>query len=218
MADLDKVLRAQELEIAKDREIERVLLCCSLDFFAVLQINPLHDPYSLYSRVKKTYRKKSLLIHPDRARHEKAPEAFDLVKKAEAVLSTIEEVDPSDDTKARLRARTSLIEVYQKVAEGLKITGDIENFEDARNVAIREKVKMVLEDQAKEEEVERGFQQRQDSKKREEITSALKERDLKKKWDTKWEEDRDARVDLWRSFTHKVEKKKKKSTKKKLLA
>jgi DnaJ family protein C protein 8 len=37
--------------------------------------------FATESEVKKTYRKKSLLIHPDKFKHEQGPEAFDLLKK-----------------------------------------------------------------------------------------------------------------------------------------
>ena len=36
--------------------------------------------------VDKIYRKKSLMIHPDRFKHPRGPEAFDLLKKAEIEL------------------------------------------------------------------------------------------------------------------------------------
>jgi DnaJ-class molecular chaperone len=35
--------------------------------------------------IKKIYRKKSLLVHPDKCKHEKAQEAFDVLKKAQEV-------------------------------------------------------------------------------------------------------------------------------------
>lgn len=214
MSDLDNVLRAQELQISTDKEIQRILECCAQDHFSILQFNPLHDSDSLATILKKTYRKKSLLIHPDKTKNPNAPRAFDLLKKAESILSTT--ADPTDeDSKSRLHEKTSLIEIYQRVAEGLKLPSDIETYDDARNVSIREKVQLVLENQVKDQEIERSYQQRQDVKKQEEIKTATKDRELKKKWESKWEDDRDARVSLWRSFSSKVEKKKKK---KKVLA
>ena len=36
--------------------------------------------------IDKIYRKKSLMIHPDRFKHPRGPEAFDLLKKAETEL------------------------------------------------------------------------------------------------------------------------------------
>lgn len=38
----------------------------------------------------KVYRKKSLMIHPDRFKHARGPEAFDLLKKAETELLDVE--------------------------------------------------------------------------------------------------------------------------------
>lgn len=48
-------------------------------------MQPVADvPHSLLS--DKIYRKKSLLIHPDRFKHPRGPEAFDLLKKAQTEL------------------------------------------------------------------------------------------------------------------------------------
>lgn len=212
MSDLDSVLRAKEIEISQEVEINRILLCCSKDYFSILDIYPLLDPESIASRMKKIYRKKSLLIHPDKVKSKDAPAAFDVLKKAELVLSTLD--DSSDEAKSRLQEKTNLLDVYKQVAEGLKVAAiDNPSLEDAAR--IREKVAAVLENHAKLQDIERSFNQRQDMKRQEEVKTAAKDRELKRSWESRWEKDRDDRVNLWRSYTTKVEKKKKK---KKVLA
>lgn len=41
--------------------------------------------YLCTQEIKKIYRKKSLLVHPDKCKHPKAQEAFDVLKKAQEV-------------------------------------------------------------------------------------------------------------------------------------
>lgn len=197
---LEDVLKAQELDLAREAEVARVLNCAEGDYFAILQINPLFDSATLDARIKKAYRKKSLLIHPDKVKHEEAPKAFDLLKKAEAVLSDEESTQ-----------KHNLMEVYQTIANNLDIDV-IEDFNSRENGLIREKVAQTLEHHKKDREVERLYQQREDAQKNEEVKNAANDRELRKKWETRWENDRDSRVELWRKY--KVDKKKKKKPRK----
>lgn len=215
MADLEKILQLQESDLARDLEVERILQVHPRDHFGILQINPLFEPEALETRVKKVFRKKSLLIHPDKVKHAGAPKAFDALKQAQIVV-TSDENDADEETKQRVISRKSLLDIYKQVAEGLNAPV-IEDFNHKSNVEIREKVQLVLENQVKEEEVEKLYNQRQEASKNEELKNAAKDRQLRREWETKWENDRDARVQLWRSYSSKVDKKKKKP-KRKVLA
>lgn len=199
MSDVEALLRAQESALARDAEISRILACCPSDYFALLEINPLHDLDSIASRIKKVYRKKSLLIHPDKVKHADAPKAFDLLKKAELRLS-----DPDETAE-----KDALLEVYKEVAQGLNAQ-IVDKYDAPDNVSIREKVALVLQGHAKLQEIEQQYNQRQEVQRQEEVKNAAKDRELKRSWESRWERDRDDRVKLWRSFTSKVEKKKKK--------
>ncbi|PSK40458.1 hypothetical protein C7M61_000098 [Candidozyma pseudohaemuli] len=197
---LEEVLKAQELDLAREAEVVRVLNCAEGDYFAVLQINPLHEPSSIDTRVKKAFRRKSLLIHPDKVKHPEAPKAFDLLKKAESVLNDQES-----------KEREGLVGVYETIANSLDIDV-IEDFDSKENGLIREKVAQTLQHQKKDKEVERLYQQREEAQKNEEVKNAANDRELRKKWESRWENDRDTRVELWRKY--KVEKKRKKKPKK----
>lgn len=197
---LEDVLKAQELDLAREAEVVRVLNCAEGDYFAVLQINPLHELSSIDTRVKKAFRRKSLLIHPDKVKHPEASKAFDLLKKAEAVLNDQES-----------KEREGLVGVYETIANSLDIDV-IEDFDSKENGLIREKVAQTLEHQKKDKEVERLYEQREEAQKNEEVKNAANDRELRKKWESRWENDRDTRVELWRKY--KVEKKKKKKPKK----
>lgn len=204
MSDIESVLRAQEANLDKDREIQRIIDTYHRDAFAVIGINPLVTTSDLAQAVKKLYRRKSLLIHPDKVTNPKAPEAFDALKKAHEVLSS--------DDESHVKERDALTEVYRKVLEGIG-TVMVDDFNDKSNVKIRGKVAEALKYQEKQFEVDSKLAQQNDAKRQEEIKSAAMERQQKKKWEKQWEEDRDLRVKLWRNFSHKVEKKKKKKLK-----
>ena len=66
----------------KDSEIDRILKAFKLDAYAVLDLKPGVPE----SDIKKCYRVKSLLIHPDKTSNPQAPDAFDRLKKAQTVL------------------------------------------------------------------------------------------------------------------------------------
>lgn len=216
--DLDRILRAEELVLAKDKEIDRVLQCCKYDYFAILEVNPLVDPETLQNRIKKIYRKKTLLLHPDKVKHEKAPEAFDLLKKSEIVLSqeipaegeVTDETDP--EVKNYIREKQNLLSIYESAQQRLDLP-ITDSFSDENNHKIRNEVARVLTEQIRHEDVEKKYSQRQELQRQAEIKKLAKERELKKKLDSQWEDDRDKRVNNWRNYAKKVLKKKKKTSK-----
>lgn len=173
------------------------------------------DSESLQKRIKKIYRKKSLLIHPDKVDHKKAPEAFDLLKKAEVVLSQESQDDATEtdpEVKNYIREKQNLINIYETAQKSLKISPS-DSYNDEANLKIRQEVERILLEQANHEDVEKRYQQRQELQRQAEIKKLAKERELKKKLDSQWEDDRDKRVSNWRKYANKVQKKKKKTKK-----
>lgn len=196
---LDSILRAQEQDVRRDEEIARILKCHHKDHFDILQINPLQDDLEsvLPNLLRKAYRKKSLLIHPDKSQNALAPQAFDLLKKAELVLAK----DPPDDVE-----KSDLLSVYCEVRILMAVEAPTEHGHEI-NAGIRQKVRSVLESHLKDQQVEKDYSQRQEAQKQSEIQTAARERELKRSWESRWASDRDERVKLWRDYTSKVEKK-----------
>ncbi|KAF8463476.1 hypothetical protein BDZ91DRAFT_731682 [Kalaharituber pfeilii] len=174
LAGLDK----EELEYKKDAEISRILNAFKLDAL---------QPGVTENDVKIQFRKKSLLIHPDKTKNPQAPDAFDRLKKAESALM---------DEKTRQRLD--------------------EAFADARMLLIRnangqEKTKQVLIEnelrrrkQIKAQLAEEGREQR-----KQEMEAEARKR--KRESEQAWEETREQRINSWRTFQKSaVEKKKKK--------
>ncbi|CAG8605920.1 9688_t:CDS:2 [Cetraspora pellucida] len=81
--DIDKYLATEATQLQKDQEVERILSAFKLNPFDILDL----APDGTEKDIKNAYRKKSLLIHPDKTKHPKAQEAFALLKKAETELS-----------------------------------------------------------------------------------------------------------------------------------
>lgn len=84
--DLDKYL----LQSEKQLEIDRVMRCFKLDPFSILELPYTKLPTT--KDIKMAYRKKSLIIHPDKVQHKDAQEAFAKLKKAETDLQNPSEV------------------------------------------------------------------------------------------------------------------------------
>ncbi|TVY29276.1 J domain-containing protein spf31, partial [Lachnellula cervina] len=103
--DIDalEALDTEEKEFTKDAEIDRILKAFRLDAYAVLDLQPGVPE----SDIKRCYRVKSLLIHPDRTRNPQANDAFDRLKKAETELMDEKHRERLDEAIAD--ARTLLI-------------------------------------------------------------------------------------------------------------
>lgn len=225
MDDFEKYLSEKELIVKKDSEIERILKCNEWDYIDILEINPFKDTENLEQNAKRTYRKKTLLIHPDKVSNPQAPLAFDRLKKSEQVLcaevTKVESLD-NDTEKSLAQEKRRLLEAYKEAKTRVLNRNDLpEDISDKDLEEIKHQVHMLLDAVFKEEEIEKGFQRDQDMKKRNEELRIRKEREMKKKIESKWEDDRDERVQNWRSYVNKVEKKKhhkKQNLKKKVLA
>ncbi|KAK6200199.1 uncharacterized protein RJT21DRAFT_121094, partial [Scheffersomyces amazonensis] len=224
--DLDKILSIEESSFSKDLEIDRILNCDEFDYFAILNINPLkfiNDDTGLLNTVRKTYRRRSLLIHPDKTNNTKAPLAFDRFKKAETILSInlVDLIDTDDITlRNKLNEKKRLISIYEEIKQQLGIENDRVDI-DIELDRIRQEVSIILKEEVEKDEISRLQQQQKDAARMAEQTQRMTERQLKKQMENKWEDDRDQRVKSWRKYTNKVEKKaikkKKKDIKPKVL-
>jgi DnaJ family protein C protein 8 len=162
------------------------------------------------SDIKITYRKKSLLIHPDKTSNPRAPDAFDRLKKAQTELM---------DEKHRERLDSSIADARMLLIRERKWTVDSPELQsDEFRKAWREKTKQVLVDdelrRRKQMKVQMQEEGRQQKKEEEEIEERKRKRDHEKVW----EETREQRIGSWRDFQKgKVGDEKKKKKKMKVL-
>jgi len=163
--------------------------------------------------IKKRYKQLSLFIHPDKTSHPSAPEAFDLLKKAESELS---------NTSSREELDAVLVSARQQLLKTLSLPTSISDT-DSRLSSLKPPFKEQLKDAQKklliDEEVRRrkavklnhvneGYEAR---KKEDEVN----ERKRKAEVDKDWEANREVRVGSWRDFAG--NKKKKAKTKSNIL-
>ncbi|KAF7727765.1 hypothetical protein EC973_007224 [Apophysomyces ossiformis] len=235
MTDEDKELERYFSQSEKQLEIERVLKCFKLDPFAVLEL-PYTKPDA--KTIKMQYRKKSLMIHPDKVKHDRAEEAFAMLKKAESELND----------ESRVKFLLTVLEEAKVEAlrsHGHKVKTHVQDDQtesttvvdeqqypflktEEGQAAVRDQLKQILINMElrrrrilkKELEAEGRRSSRKalqyvlitltgaEARKNEE---AAKERKRKAEEAKLWEESRDQRVTSWRDFQKKGGKKVKKT-------
>lgn len=172
----------------QDTEIDRILTTFRLNAYAVLDL----QPGVTESDIKITYRKKSLLIHPDKTRNERAPEAFDRLKKAQTELM---------DEKHRERLDEAIADARMLLIRENKWTVDSEELRtDDFARRWREKTTQVLIENEHRRRRQAAAQMRQEGREREQAEEELDARLRKRKHQEEWEATRDQRIDSWRTF------------------
>ncbi|PHH65854.1 hypothetical protein CDD81_1223 [Ophiocordyceps australis] len=201
-------LELEAKEFDKDAEIDRILKAFRLDAYAVLDLQPGVPE----SDIKNTYRKKSLLIHPDKTKHPQAPEAFDRLKKAQTELM---------DEKKRALLDEAIADARMLLLRENKWTVDSPEIKtDEFNKMWREKSKVVLIDNEHRRRRQLKAQMQEEGREQRKQEAELDERKRKRQHEQDWEATRDQRINSWRSFQKgkapaggEPDKKKKKKTK-----
>lgn len=188
---IDAALSFQELSVNRDKEIQRIITAFTLDPYEILQLDH-EDAATLSSiQIKKQYRSKSLLIHPDKTTNPDASKAFNILKKAE---SNLQDVD----------YKSQIDEIYNSTTSSSDPNSRYEQFKDI----------LIQQEFTKRLNLQKELQRQGELNKMQEELAELNE--LKKKFKKQWEDNQENRVKSWRSYTNKVVKKeKKKGTKKK---
>ncbi|KAG6334648.1 hypothetical protein ID866_4444 [Astraeus odoratus] len=213
-ADLEQVLSREASAFQRELEVERILKAFKFNPYDILDLDVTAKPED----IKRKYRQISLFIHPDKTPHPRAPDAFDILKKAEAELSDTAKREELDAAIAS--ARTTLLRSLSLPTSltdddpRLKYLADdpkmqAQGLTTPWRIMLKEKIKEVLI----EEEVRRRkaikmnlANEGLEARKKEEEVAAKKR---KAEEDKAWEETREQRVDSWRSFTNNSKKKKK---------
>ncbi|KAI0840986.1 DnaJ domain-containing protein [Hypoxylon sp. FL0890] len=182
------VLEAESKEFDKDAEIDRILKAFRLDAYAVLDLNPGVPE----SDIKLTYRKKSLLIHPDKTKNPQAPEAFDRLKKAQTELM---------DEKHRERLDEAIADARMLLIRENKWTVDSPELKtEAFAKKWRDKTREVLIDNEMRRKRQMKAQMQEEGREQRRADQELEERKRKRQHEQDWESTRDQRIDSWRQF------------------
>ncbi|KAI1776912.1 DnaJ domain-containing protein [Hypoxylon cercidicola] len=182
------VLEKESKEFDKDAEIDRILKAFRLDAYAVLDLNP----GVAESDIKATYRKKSLLIHPDKTKNPQAPDAFDRLKKAQTELM---------DEKHRERLDEAIADARMLLIRENKWTVDSPELKtEAFARRWRDKTREVLIDNELRRQRQTKAQMQEEGREQRRAEQELDERKRKRQHEQDWESTRDQRIDSWRQF------------------
>ncbi|KAF8604673.1 DnaJ-domain-containing protein [Ceratobasidium sp. AG-I] len=221
--DLDRLLAREATALQRDIEVERILKAFKLNSYEILGLYT----DATQADIKKRYRQLSLFIHPDKTTHERATDAFDLLKKAEAELSDQAKRDDLDavmlEARAQaLKAASLPIGISDTDSRVLELVPSLRD-----QVRARAKEMLIEEELRRRKAVKMNLANEGLEARRKEEESATKKR--KAEEDARWEgthspaflaswqtdfigalaENREHRVDSWRTFN--TGKKKKKS-------
>lgn len=198
----------------REMEVERILKSFRLNPYDILDLELTAKPED----IKRKYRQLSLFIHPDKTAHPRAPDAFDILKKAEAELS---------DTTKREELDAAIASARSTLLRSLSLPTNLADDDPRlRNLADDPKLKeqglttpwkIMMKEKIKEVLIEEEVRRRKaikmnlaneglEARKKEEEVAAKKR---KAEEDKVWEETREQRVDSWRSFNNGAKKKKK---------
>ncbi|KAK4941761.1 DnaJ subfamily C member 8 [Elasticomyces elasticus] len=203
-SDALDALEKEAKEYDKDAEIDRILKAFKLDAYAVLDLQPGVPE----SDIKIVYRKKSLLIHPDKSTNPQAPEAFDRLKKAQTALLDEKQREHLDECIADARHLLIREHKYTVDSEELK-TNEFKQEWRRKTVEVLIDAEARRRRQIKAKMQEEG---REQAKEDADIEARKRKRDHEKKW----EDTREQRIGSWRDFQKGVKKGEDSKKKKKL--
>jgi len=208
--ELEKLLNREATEFTRELEVERILKAFKLNPYDILDL----DEEATAEEIKKKYRSLSLFIHPDKTSHPRATEAFDLLKKAETEVSDKAKRDEID--AVIMQARLMVLKELSLPSTTNKNDVKLRKLDPPFKARMKAKAKeLLIDDEVRRRKAVKmnlaneGLEAR---KKEEEVTAKKR----KAENDKTWEENRETRVDSWRSFA-KDSKKKKQKTKPNIL-
>ncbi|PGH13624.1 hypothetical protein AJ80_06256 [Polytolypa hystricis UAMH7299] len=181
-------LEREASEFTKDAEIDRIRNAFSLDAYAVLDLQPGVPERD----IKIQYRKKSLLIHPDKTSNPAAPDAFDRLKKAQVSLL---------DEKARAHLDECIADARRLLIREHKYTLDSPELktEEFKKEWRKMTVKVLVDEEARRRRQMKAKMQEEGREQRKE-DEELEARKRKRDADKEWEETRDERIGSWRNW------------------
>jgi DnaJ family protein C protein 8 len=144
------------------------------------------------SDIKIAYRKKSLLIHPDKTKNPLAPEAFDRLKKAQTELM---------DEKHRATLDEAIADARMLVMRKNKWTVDSPELktEDFDRKWAAETVEVLIDNEKRRRRQLKGQMQEEGREQRRQ-EEELEQRRKKRQHEEDWEATRDQRISSWRQF------------------
>ncbi|KNC83237.1 hypothetical protein SARC_04515 [Sphaeroforma arctica JP610] len=197
--DMDEELRKLMGEVSesqRDSEVTRVLSAFKLNPWAQLGVD-FTTPDDV---LNKTYRKKSLMIHPDKCKHPDAQNAFAILAKAKKLCQ---------DKNQRRVMKQTLQDALDMVMHEKKIEADdpAVKTEAFKDIVVARANKVLGDIEWRKRQLEKRMAE-EETAKQQEIEEEKEKRKRKAEADKVWEDKRDSRVSDWRSFQDKGKKRK----------
>lgn len=148
--------------------------------------------------IKKVYRKKSILVHPDKCSNPYAQDAFDRLAKAYQLLL---------DEKERAHLDEAIADARMLLIRERKLTIDSEEVKDPDVDFMRAwkaKVYEVIRDNDLRRERQRKAQMQEEGRQQRREEEEAAERKRKREHEQNWEKTREQRVGSWRDFQKKA--------------
>ena len=187
-SSLSSSLSLSRLSLPSLTLFSSLILTWRLCSYAVLGL----QPGVTESDIKNIYRKKSLLIHPDKTRNPQAPEAFDRLKKAQTELS---------DEKHRTQLDEAIADARMLIMRENKWNADSpETRTDDFKVKWANKTKDVLIDNEHRRRRQLKAQMQEEGREQRREDEEIEQRKRKRQHEQDWEATRDQRIDSWRTF------------------
>lgn len=161
--------------------------------YAVLDLQPGVPE----SEIKICYRKKSLLIHPDKTKNPSAPAAFDKLKKAQIELM---------DEKSRARLDEAIADARMLLMRERKLNVDspeMRDMDEELKAAWRKKTVEVLIDNEHRRRKQLKAQMQEEGREQKKADEEAEARKRKREHETAWENTREERIGSWRDFSAK---------------
>ncbi|KAJ7126878.1 hypothetical protein C8R44DRAFT_617399 [Mycena epipterygia] len=201
-AEIDRLLSREASALQREIEVERILKAFKLNPYDILDI----DESSSAEAIKKRYKQLSLTIHPDKTSHARAPEAFDLLKKAESELS--DEAKREDIDAVITQSRALILKALSLPLTTPSTDPALRRLDPSFKTRMRAQTKELL--------IEEELRRRKAIKMNlanEGLEARMKDAEVagkkrKAEEDRVWEDTRDQRVDSWRTFSNTKKKKK----------
>ncbi|KAK4046735.1 DnaJ sub C member 8 [Microbotryomycetes sp. JL201] len=96
--ELERILNQEASTVTREAEVLRVLKAFKMNAYEILELDWMPNAGVTDADIQKSYRKRSLLIHPDKLQHPRGIEAFDLLKKASGELLDADKRKALDET------------------------------------------------------------------------------------------------------------------------
>lgn len=207
MADMKK-LKNTDNKYTAEYQMDRLLSSTFVNPYDILEIGSEASE----TEIKKKYRLLSILVHPDKCKHEKAFDAFHLLEQAHKTL-----LDPEKRRiyQRVMREAKERVE-YERKKENKRRTDLGQEIlpTDSINSEVQDMCKKLFEEIEERKQHFDRLDQAYKRKKHHETEKSKAQEDVLKEDLKAWEENRDKRVESWRTFnTHKEKKEKKKKTK-----